>query len=130
MGPGGAEGTRTPYLNTASVALSRMSYSPRVTRRGCDPLIGPVTEATRRRLRGGNSPGSPSRLTGEFDPGCRLAPPGGSLARGVYCSRSQPIENSRDLRRMSNAKHRDSSPAGSEWHIFGDALRMGRLLSA
>src|SRR5215217_7982642 len=51
-GPGGAEGTRTPYLNTASVALSRMSYSPRTTRRGCDPLCGPLTEATRRRLVG------------------------------------------------------------------------------
>ncbi len=25
---GGAEGTRTPYLNTASVALSQLSYSP------------------------------------------------------------------------------------------------------
>jgi hypothetical protein len=28
-----------------------MSYSPRMTRRGGDPLCGPVTEATRRRLR-------------------------------------------------------------------------------
>ena len=27
---GGAEGTRTPDLNTASVALSRLSYSPTV----------------------------------------------------------------------------------------------------
>src|SRR5215212_4143173 len=57
-----------------------MSYSPRATRRGFDPLCGPLTEATRRRL--AESSGSPSRLTGEFDPGCRLAPPGGSLARG------------------------------------------------
>src|SRR5215208_2982032 len=56
MGPGGAEGTRTPYLNTASVALSRMSYSPRTTRYGSDPLIGPVTEATRRRLVGRTNP--------------------------------------------------------------------------
>src|SRR5215207_8996658 len=104
MSPGGAEGTRTPYLNTASVALSRMSYSPRATRRGCDPLIGLLTEATRRRLVGREIPGSPSRLTGEFDPGCRLAPPGGSLAWGVYYSRSQPVENSPVLRQMSNSR--------------------------
>src|SRR5918998_4390688 len=100
MGPGGAEGTRTPYLNTASVALSRMSYSPRTTRGGFDPLCGPLTEATRRRL--AESSDSPSRLTGEFDPGYRLAPPGGSLAKGVYYSRSQPLKNSRDAPRMPN----------------------------
>ncbi len=29
--PGGAEGTRTPDLNTASVALSQLSYSPEMT---------------------------------------------------------------------------------------------------
>jgi hypothetical protein len=57
-----------------------MSYSPKMTRYGRDPLIGPVTEATRRRLVGREIPGSPPRLTDEFDPGCRLAPPGGSLA--------------------------------------------------
>ena len=34
---GGAAGTRTPYLNTASVALSRMSYSP-MTARSTQPV--------------------------------------------------------------------------------------------
>ena len=46
---GGAAGTRTPYLNTASVALSRMSYSP-MTIREAGPLGGLITEATRRWL--------------------------------------------------------------------------------
>ena len=31
--PGGAEGIRTPYLNTASVALYQLSYSPEGRRR-------------------------------------------------------------------------------------------------
>ena len=46
MPRGGAEGTRTPYLNTASVALSRMSYSPVII----DPLKRPLSGANRRPL--------------------------------------------------------------------------------
>src|SRR5918993_3284167 len=118
-GSGGAEGTRTPYLNTASVALSRMSYSPRTTRPGFDPLCGQLTEATRRRL--AESSGSPSRLTGEFDPGCRLAPPGGSLARGVYYSRSQPAKNSRDLSRMPKSRG-ERKPVHTP---LGDSMQAG-----
>lgn len=100
-GLGGAEGTRTPYLNTASVALSRMSYSPKGTRRGIDPLDGPITEATRRRL--AVQPGSPPRLTGEFGP--ILSPcTSRRLANSrAYYSQSQQPEDSRGVPKVSNA---------------------------
>jgi hypothetical protein len=67
----GAEGTRTPDPNTASVVLSQLSYSPKPIRllpdNGGHPAPAPDF-----------SP-SPARLTGEFDQRCCLAPNGNSL---------------------------------------------------
>ena len=82
-GAGGAEGTRTPYLNTASVALSRMSYSPRQNRQSTQ---SPLSGTTRQPVLLHSRP----RLTGEFDARCRLALPGGSL-RGASTTPGQRL---------------------------------------
>ena len=99
-GPGGAEGTRTPYLNTASVALSRMSYSPRRSRRGLDPLWLPGNGGVPAMASGR------SRFTtaahGRVQPNLPPCTTRRLANRRAYYSRSQPPKDSRDLRRMSN----------------------------
>jgi hypothetical protein len=76
---GGAEGTRTPYLNTASVALSRLSYSPMLRR-------SPVRFVARYRRQPGACYGatpSHARLPGEFDRSAALHHPAARCVRST-----------------------------------------------
>jgi hypothetical protein len=79
----GAEGTRTPDPNTASVVLSQLSYSPKPIRLLPDNGGQPAPTHGSRPL--------PTRLTGEFDQFRCLTPNGSSLPNAVYYSRSSPI---------------------------------------
>jgi hypothetical protein len=83
---GGAAGTRTPYLNTASVALSRMSYSPALCAIPPVRLVGPLSEATRRPLAPTGVHGHGSRASSTTLPPRTLR----RLAGWVYYSRSTP----------------------------------------
>ena len=92
-GSGGAEGTRTPYLNTASVALSRMSYSPAWT---C---------ARRRSARWPGNGGDPATASG----GARRAP---VHRRGSRASSARIVALHRPATRWGWAYYSRSTPTG------------------
>ncbi len=88
---GGADGIRTRDLNTASVALSQLSYSPRSFETGVQPTQVACYRRPIRRLLTLKVHNHGSRASSNSIPICHLAPTGGSLfGASIYYSRSSP----------------------------------------
>lgn len=116
---GGAKGARTPDLNTASVALSQLSYSPLRYAPTDRSALDPLPVVNRRPLHpAGFTLAAPGRVR-PILPG--LHQPPDSLWR-IYYSRSSPMRYRRGRIRLPQGRGNDSS-AGQRVSRRGFAMR-------